>query len=266
MTRLLSFGDYQFRDTGVSLSWNFANLVTRTGRLPGVDGGFDEYGDERAPSEIGKIQATMWLKAFTAAEMTAARDAVAGMAAMGVQSLVIEPYRGGAVRSCRARLDAFTHTETYAQFPMQRQRITLNFQAAYPRWGAANADNATVISASGTATNATKTNAGNAVAVPVITLAATTNISASGLKIRRMVGATIADEISYAAALTSGDTLVIDCRDLSIKRNGSDAYSSAVTFSNAGWLRVQPGSNTIRVVLGGGETADVTIAFDDAWV
>jgi hypothetical protein len=58
---------------------------------------------------------------------------------------------------------------------------------------------------------------------------------------------------------------VIDCRRMSVKFNGADAYSNFVTDSPAEWARLYPGTNQLRVSSVNGAGMDVTVGYYNAW-
>ncbi|MDZ4770099.1 MAG: hypothetical protein SGJ24_13300 [Chloroflexota bacterium] len=268
MRRVISFGAYTFPssvpDRGEVLRTNFGNGVPRTERLPGVDGGFDAYGADAMANEIGAVRFRFVLVADSAAAMSAARDAVMGMASYGRALLTIETS-AGASRWTYAKINNIAMPTEHDAFSDKIGEVTIDWQVAYPRWFATAVGSPSAIAASGTATSATVTAGGNAVALPVITIDPGTAISAAGVRVQRLVSAVVVDEIVYGAALLATDVLVIHCKGLTVRKNGVDAYSTAFTALHPAWLRLKPGANTIRVILGVGETASVSVAWDDTW-
>lgn len=114
----------------ISLRDNFRDIVPRTNRLPGLDGGFDEYGGGRAPGEIGNIQVVFWVHGGT----RAALDAIGAMATWGTMRLVKQPMNGGREQWCWARVNSIDYTQAARDLPYTRQRVTVNFQVADPVW------------------------------------------------------------------------------------------------------------------------------------
>lgn len=140
MDSLLRFGAgselYTFVEARqVSLRDNFRDVVPRTTRLPGVQGGFDDLGWGRAPAEIGNVQVTFWVMADSAAEMAAALEAVGKMATWGVKRLY-KRSQDGARREmwCEARVNSIDYTQSAANMAHMRQRVTINFQVVNPGW------------------------------------------------------------------------------------------------------------------------------------
>lgn len=268
MRRVISFGSFTFPDTvperGELLRATFADAVPRVTRLPGMDGGFDEYGSDPAAREAATIRARFVLVADTPEDMADARDAVMAMARYGRDVLTIETSSGDE-RWTYARVTDITMPTTHDSVSDKLTEVMVDFQVALPFWYADSADSPQTESCSGSATSFTITNAGNATAVPVITIDPSTNL-VSGVTVQRIVSAVVVDQVDYDAALLSSDTLVIDCRSLTVKKNGSDAYSTSFTADHPAWMRLLPGSNSLKVILGGGESASVTVAWDGTWI
>lgn len=137
-SKLISFGEgnrlYTFPDDlQASMSDNFTNAVPRTVRMPGMDGGFDEYGAGRAPKEIGNINFTFTLVADTEAEMKTKRDAVGAMEEWGVQKLIA---KGGGTerRYTFARVNNIAWGKRLDAHTDYVQPVTINFQVADPYW------------------------------------------------------------------------------------------------------------------------------------
>src|SRR5436190_4474784 len=95
--RLTRFGSgtrvYTFPPV-TTFSTNFANLVPRTVRLPGVSGGFNEFLGQPAPSEIGKVSASFYLVPNKRAgeNITTLVDRLLSIADWGEQRLWSQPY------------------------------------------------------------------------------------------------------------------------------------------------------------------------------
>ncbi|NUQ07326.1 MAG: phage tail family protein [Anaerolineae bacterium] len=237
--------------------------VPRTLRLPGMDGGYDLFGDSALPREVGQVRARFVVVAENAAAMAAARDAVLAMSGYGRARLVIEMH-GGDQRWNWAKVNSISLPTEHDAIADRFAEATVDFQCALPHWYSTNDDSPQVEACSGAATTFTVTNAGNAIAVPIITIDPGSAIS-GGLTIQRLVSSEVADEIVYAAALISTDALIIDCPALSVTKNDADAYSTAFGADHSAWMRLLPGDNTIKVILGAAETADVTVEWDDCW-
>lgn len=268
MRRVISFGSYTFPDTvperGELLRATFADTVPRVTRLPGMDGGFDEYGDDPAARDAATIRARFVLIADTPEDMADAHDAVMAMARYGRDVLTVETS-GGDERWTYARVIDIAMPTGHDSVSDKLTEVTVDFQVALPFWYATSEDSPQTEACSGTSTTFIVTNAGNATAIPVITVDPATNL-ASGVTVQRIVSSVVVDEIDYDAALLSSDVLVIDCRSLTVRKNGSDAYGTAFTADHPAWMRLLPGSNSLKVILGGGESASVTVAWDDTWV
>lgn len=267
MRRVLSFGDYTFPDTiparGEILRTNFANGVTRTVRLPGMDGGYDEYGSDRLASEIGNVRYRFMLVAETPSEMADLRDEVMALADLGITELTIETPAGDE-RWTWAKVNNISMPTQPDVYSDKMVEVTIDWQVTLPRWFSDSEDSPQVEACSGTDTTFMVANGGNAAAVPIFTIDPSTDLT-SGITIQRLVSAVVVDEIDFDAALLASDVLVIDCKALAVKKNGSDAYGTAFSADHPAWLRLLPGDNTIKVILGGGESASVTVEWNDTW-
>lgn len=257
---------YSFTQSGVYLGTygdNFANLVPKTTRIFGMDGGFPEFGDDRSPSEIGTVRQALTLVSTTRAGMQAKRDALASMADWGKQKLVMTTT-DGTERFCYGAINSITINRDEAQNTDLWQPATLYWQVFYPRWRTLGTesklwdegwswDDGTVwgggggFSASGLATDQTVTNNGKTTVQPRISIICGAGQTVTQPTIQRLVNGIIVDEIVFGGTLVAGDTLEINCRAWSVEKNNVDAYTSSFDFLHPSWFRLAPGSNTIRV-------------------
>lgn len=264
MSRLISFGTYTFPDKGFSLVSNFGDAVPRTVRLPGIDGGFDLLGDDPPPIEIGRITWRYRLLADSPAHMEALRDSVRAMLRYGRAQLVMETS-AGQQRYTYAKLHNVQMPDAVTAPSDRVQDVTCDFQVITPRWYADSPDSPQAEACSGTSTTFTVTNAGNAIALPAFSIDPSTAISSAGVTIQRLVDAAVVDEVEFAAALLATDVLTIDAAALTVRKNGTDAYGNTFSASHPAWMRLLPGVNNLKVILSGGESAAVTITWDDTW-
>jgi len=121
-------------DNQISLSSNFANLVTRTERIPGANGGFGSYRDEALSSEIGSVSYSFWLYYDSMAEGKSARESLMAMADWGLQRLWMQPMGGGAGRWCWAVVNNITSNWNAQDMNHKRQRVTITFHVPDPFW------------------------------------------------------------------------------------------------------------------------------------
>lgn len=294
MKQILRFGSgdqlYTFPDTGVAYSDNFRDLVPRTTRLPGLTGGFDELGEEPAPSEIGKVNFSFWLHTELEGRagrvrMTRLRDAVNEMAAFGWKRLYMQPEDPDAdERYCTARINSIQMSERADNRHDLSQRVSVVWQVPDPRWytqgteawswgdgtlwsGAPWGGSATAQACSGTSTDITITTQGNAITYPRLIISCAAGQSAQNPTVQRLVGSgTVADEISYTGSLSAGDSLTINCRKSSVKLGAANAYDD-FSFNYPDWLRLFPGENTLRVTLANSSDAcSIRVLYYEAYV
>lgn len=274
MDTLLRFGAgselYTFDpDKQVSLRDNFRNTVPRTSRLPGLSGGFDEFGSGPAPTEVGNVQVVFWLEAASSAAMETAKRNVNAMASFGKKRLYKQPVDDAQdERYCEARINSIDFTETSRDVPHRRLRVTCNFQVDNPVWltlgteawswgdgttwgsGAVWGGNPITEALIGADNTFSVTPGGNAITYPRITFEVPAGKSATNITLQRLVQNVVQDEISYTGTLAAGDSLEINCRAYTVRLNGADAYGAAFDFMTAAWMRLAGGvANTLRVTM-----------------
>lgn len=290
MDTLLRFGSgnqvYTFTpDYQIMLKDNFRNLVPNTTRLPGLDGGLDEYGTNPAPSEIGNVQVMFWLFATSNTEMTAKKRALGALSSWGVKRLYKQPLDTSQTEVyCDARVNSIDYGETSRDQPHLRQRVQLNFQVANPSWygrgteSAAWGDGSTWGSGviwGGTAVANACTGlqndfslnvGGNSLTYPRIEVRCGGAQTASGIVISRIVQNVIVDQVTYNQTLVANDSLIINCRASSVRKNSIDAYGNHFTYLKSGWFRLEAGANAIRVGFTNvSDAASVYFRYYDAW-
>lgn len=119
----------------VSLMRNFANVVPSTQRIPGASGGFNAYGSEPLPGEIGTLQVVFWMEYADAAAARAQYDAVQAMADWGLQRLWMQPAALGAhERFCWAAVNSIDANFNVEDMPHRRMRVTVTFHVPDPVW------------------------------------------------------------------------------------------------------------------------------------
>lgn len=263
--RLVRFGDWRFPPQA-EFSTNFGEVVLKAVRLPGRDGGFDAYGEQRGPSEVGNVRTSFWLKADTPAELRGLVDEVYQQISYGTKRLWLDPANGGAQRYTNAKVNNIQVPENVRDRPHKRVRVRMSFQCVEPYWlrtgsstptwgggfvwggGAAWGGSTPTYSASGTSTDISITNNGTAPTQARITLTVGAGDSADNVTIRRVVSGATVDEVAYAGTLSAGDVLDIRGRQASVKLNGAAAYAD-FTFTRGHWVLLEPGENTLRVVM-----------------
>lgn len=286
MARLIRFGDgdylYDFTATDVyvqSFSDNFKSMVTQTVRLPSADGGYDQYGSRRTPLEIGSVRAEITLVDPTTQAMDGLRRDIAQMAGWGVRKLYrsADYQDAGSLQWCYARLDNQTIARNEKDYTDIFQPVPIVWQVAEPGWFAQNKESwvwggatwgsdkwggdATTQAVSGTSTDYTETVAGNFPTLPRIEVIPGSGNSCTNIKIRRLVSGAVVDELSYTGTITDTDSLLFDCRRKSVTLNGSDAYSDS-DYRRGNWFELEPGDNSIRVIMeNGGDAASVIMRY-----
>lgn len=246
-----------------AISDNFRNAVPRTERMADLDGGFDAYLADDAPNEIGNINLSFQLAADTREAMQALIDAVGKLKALGKRKLFLQPQGTLAARWCYARVNNISVARRPADQTDLIQMVQISFQVSDPHW--MENEESVAITASGTATNQTITNDGNAVALARVVVACGVGQTAENVKIRRMVGSVVADEMAYTGVLIATDDLELDAQAKSVLLNDVAAYN-AFAATHPDWLRLLSGANTIRVVMANaGDACTATVYFSNTY-
>lgn len=262
---------YAFPTNVGAYSDNFGDVVVRNTRLPGVDGGFDEYLSDPAARELGSIRQGFTLQSDTKEGLDTLRDNVRAMLLWGKGYLYYRPtnYPTDGERRCWCRLSnlQMPRDDSMANY---WQRVTAIFSASAPIWEAVGSASVDTINHTGTQTDGTVNNGGNAIALPTVRIACGAGQAMTGpIYIRRMDGTDVVDEVKYTYNLTANTYLEFDANEWRVTYNdGSDqdAYDKTFDFLHPDWLRLMPGDNTIRVVSGdAGDVATVTVTYRDTW-
>ncbi len=130
MPDVIKFGTYTFTFPQ-TFSDNFNNVVPSTDRIPGASGGFDNYGNETPPAEIGSVNLSFVLDATlgtkTIREM---RDEVNALTHMGAQKLtwLAQDEIPDILRWCYAKVNNITMSKDFANHSQYRQRVQITFQ------------------------------------------------------------------------------------------------------------------------------------------
>lgn len=122
---------------------NFLDLVTKTSRLPGVDGGFDEYNTRRANQSVGNQDAAFWLKYDPTSpypgfhdSIRAQRDALGQIAGWGKSRLFMQIHADERQdkRWTWARVSNIRLSENVTTLPNKQIQVQASFQINDPTW------------------------------------------------------------------------------------------------------------------------------------
>ena len=253
----------------MSYSDNFASLVTKTVRLPGVNGGLSQLGSGPGLSPIGTVRADIWLEFGDYVEATDKVASLRAIAAYGLMPLVRQPLYG-APQFCFARLNDAQLQQAVQNVPHKRLKVPLVFEVPEPFWmrtisgfgklwddGVTLWDDGSKWDSDNTYSVASSltqsfTNPGNTVTLPRLMLTNASGSSIGDIRIQRVVNSSVEDEINYSAALATGTWLDIDParRRVSIGPVMTNALQYT-TFKTPDWLRLLPGSNSIKITCSG---------------
>lgn len=263
-TWALKFADGadQYTFTNVeSLADNFGDMALATVRLPGLSGGFDIYGSEAAPSALGAVQVALMVDTSRVLMQTAL-DALRKLANLGLQKLYFQPEGEIAARWVYARIRSIQIKQESDNY-LLLQPVQVSFEAADPFWQ--EDETATAMACSGTSSQVTVTNWGNATALARIAIACGTGQTAENPTVRRIVDGSTIDEMAYTGVLTASDTLVLNAQSKAVTLNGNDAYAGNPAL-HYDWFRLLPGDNTVRLVMtNAGDAATMTVYHHDTF-
>ncbi len=281
MADIIQFGDYTFPGTDLNFSPNFGDVVPRTGRLPGVDGGYDEYGSMPAPGEVGNITLSFKLVTRQRSAMPALRDEVLALLNMGKQVLRWTPEGEDTFRFCWARVNNIRIAQQPSKQTGLSQSVVISFQVSAPTWqsyphtglwfwdGTYNFDgtksflglpqhNLTA------GTEFTITNNGTAPIFPILNFECRQStvlrlgVWAESFGLQRIsTSGAILDAFIWSGQLkwlnshTNSNHLVVNCRAYTVVHEDNDV-GNINSFANfwsqrAQFFRFEPGENLIRV-------------------
>jgi hypothetical protein len=274
---------YDFTNTAVHqerISSNFSNLVRTSQRMVMTSGGFDRYGVSKAPNEVGTVTLQLTLKSSTRNGMETLRDSLRAITRYGLVPLVYQPTNPSETdRFCYARITSISMPQSPSQHTDLHQQVTINWEAPDPIWHTTDhigdllgvnfllgtsvlGGTPATINASGTSTDATITNDGNAPVLAQITVTTGASQTCQNPTIRRIVGGSTVDEVSYTATLGNSKVLIIDGIAKTVTLDGVNSFNGNFDFTHPAWMRLMPGDNTIRVVFANsGDAATVKVAY-----
>ena len=278
---ILTFGDYTFPNVQRVLP-DFVQLRTKIQTAPGMDGGFDVYGEGVAPTAPGRATEEFILISSTREGMDVLRDAVKTLPSYGVAKLIYQPTEpSDDERWCWARALPQPMRQDKAGQDDYWQSVTVNFEVSEACWyvdsyvgwklgdGYALGDTDLLIgedpdgngpyeiAASGASTDDSIDNDGNVTAIPKITVEPQSGQTCENPVIQRLQGNYVADEVAWEGTLTYGDILVINGRTQDVTYNAVKAWDD-FDYDHPSLFRLLPGSNSIRVIFeNGGDAATV---------
>jgi len=273
ITRFVSnWGTYTFPNTGQSFNPPFANVLARADRLPGVDGGLDQFGTGWAPSQVANLTFSYFLVSSTLEGMQPLRDAAHAMRGWGTGQLYFQPTDPALTeRFIFCRINNIGDPQKLSEHTDRFQPVELSLQVAQPYWytagterlwddggkwddgglwdGNASAASPTSITTSGTMT---VTVGGNVFTQSRILVINDGGSPVTNPIIRRILNGEVADEVRYYGTIAAGDWLEINPRAQRVLMGllGTDVIES-FDFLNPDWMRLYPGSNSLQIYLNG---------------
>jgi len=249
---------------------DFDKLANKIIKLAGVNGGYRQLGSGRGQSVGGTVKADLWLTFDTYVEATDKVNSLRQMADWGLMPLVRQPLYG-AEQFCWAVFNSAALKQDVKAVPHVRQRIPLVFEVPDPFWQRTVSgfgflwDDGTHLWDDGskwdtdnsyTVTNSLTqafSNGGNTYTLPRLFLANSSGVSVGDIRVQRIVGGAVEDDFTYDTALATGTYLDVDQvrRRVTIGPMGTNALDDFTALKGQDWLRLLPGSNSIKVTCGG---------------
>lgn len=257
---------------------SLAVVAPQVKRVIGLHGGFDSYGGDIAYAEIGTIQGKIVLVVQDEADMTAKLDLLRSMRAGQKGRLYMQVEdEAESIRFALARVDEIQNPQSEKGHTGFWLKAQVSFQVNDPfwytqgtesaAWGFFSWGNATwggsaiPHAVSGTSSEFIET-AGGSVDTPVrIQVQCGVGETAENITLQRLVDGEVVEAVSYAGVLIEGDELEINARELRVTLNTADVFDNLSILNNR-WLSVEPGDNTIRVLMdNAGDAASVTLRY-----
>lgn len=250
----------------------FRTLQPKVDRLPGISGGYSQFGTQPPPAGEGTVTMDYVLVANSVEEITALKDALNQMLWWGEKKLYLKPsnYPTEKERWCMATCVDVSMPVDDKKSQLW-QRVKIKWSVPNPFWYATGSNsgpwrwgdgtkwgsgalwggggNATQIVA-GNNNDLTFSTVGNQPTYPKITLTCATGQLVTGpFTIARMVGDVVVDELELNTSLSEGDSIEINVPANRVLLNGTGAYAS-LTHNRSYWLKFLPGSNILRLITG----------------
>jgi hypothetical protein len=134
------YGRYYFQEGQTSFSTNFRNLLTSVEKIPGVSGGFDNFGKGKTPQETGSIQLSIYLSPEDELQdITQLKDDLSRIVGWGKAFLFMVPENRPEgkyyMRFAECRVNNLTMSEKADDQPDVYQTAQLTLQASdQPAW------------------------------------------------------------------------------------------------------------------------------------
>lgn len=262
---------------------DFDKLANKIIRLAGANGGYRNMGTGRGQSVGGTVKADLWLTFNDYVEATDKVNSLRQMASWGMMPLFRQPLYGPE-QFCWGVFNSASLRQDVKAVPHVRQRIPMVFEVPDPFWhtagtellwgsgwkwgdgskwgGGSTAAAPTNISGNGTIT---LTVGGTEFTFGRLIISNASGANATNIIIRRLEGGRITDEVRWTGTLATGQQLYIDRRRYRVRRGptATDAMAD-FDFINPDWLRLYPGSNTLKVYIDG--AADVSVRWLERYI
>jgi hypothetical protein len=283
MDSLVRFGlgsieSYTFDQANqTSLSSNFANILQRSVRLPGKDGGVSIYGKGRGPAEIGNVRVGFWVHGSSMADVGDKVASVREMSYWGLRRLFMK-HRNGKTMWTWASVSDVQDAQAVERLPHLRQQVQMTFQCPETRWYSRDGmyfmdddhdmnDGLTLPSlkldqeAVQDGSTVSVTNNGNApVSAYVRWDGNGSNSFTNPVITRKNWAGEVVDQLTYTDTIGANEVVEIDARKLTC----TDV--SKLTVLGLNWLTIPAGTWTLEISGTFTTTGLLTIDFWDGWI
>lgn len=268
-------------------STNFRSLRTSTMTVPGVSGGFDLYGAEAAPSQVGVVSVEYYIDDPDPMVMWASKEFLSYITAAGRGRLWLRPQAPGDPHVwCTARVQDAPRIERVDDNTDHYAKVTIVFEAAESRWydlqsfdgvplwdnGELWDDGALWGGGAGTPYSGASsplvievTNPGTADVYPTIRLTCASGEEITNPLIERWTNGELVDSVQYIGAIEETESLSIVCRSLTAIKDVDYVYNY-LEFSSSQWITLPPGVSEIQISSADvGDAGSVKVQFEGAY-
>lgn len=285
MTGLMTFGGLTFKYLG-QFDPTFVRGRRPLQAVPGQSGGFNEWGNDPAPTAAGSLRADLALFSTTRAGMDTLRDQVRALYQTGIGRLVYRPtnYPTDPERYTWAAVEDIPMMQDKGGQSDLIQRYSIIFTVPDPFWfapayasptlsdgyqlndGLTLAEGALLVAASGTLTSTTLTNNGNAPAICRVSVLPGAGQSCVNPNVQRVTTEYVYEEFQYYGTLTTGQELFIDGGRGFAHLLGASIYGPNFRYRTPDLFTLAPGANTVRIrFASAGNAAGVRFWWNHTW-
>jgi len=223
-------------------------------------GVYDPAGSQNARALGGTVIVEVITEAASASALTTSIDSFRAL--RGQRGSLVIQMADASTRSRTARCTEVRVERVFrgSQHMHLYQPLRFVFELLGAGWNGASNSDATTIDSS--PKNATVNNGGNVDQSDVTITVTAGSADITALQIQNTTTDYECD-LEYDSTIAAGESLVIDCGDLTVENDGDDDYANlslGSTHAVDDWMRLAPGNNSMTYTITGGST-DSTVTF-----